>query len=202
MPSEAYYTLLINGDRFFCYKYATNANQYIQIEDLPEYEAMLTGECVAVVDNGSLNTEGNTEIFSIGFVTYWKASWTDKNGKMRLDRHPLICICVEHDDEKTFHHALQLLVDKDAVSDGKTIRFYHNGRIAVGKMGSGKKSELCDMVAKRYPKILDGEKYYLGSITADYLLRLDEPDVIDLIINLISYFIVRDEFREIVKNRT
>lgn len=53
MPSEAYYTLLINGDRFFCYKYTTNANQYIQIEDLPEYEAMLTGECVAVVDNGS-----------------------------------------------------------------------------------------------------------------------------------------------------
>ena len=286
------YTLLINGVRFFCYKYDTAANQYIQIEDLPEYEAMLTGECVAVVDNGPperlsydaledelrrmfaededsyftdiskytpwelalpafnlweglldvrvkmpvgdyglfeliedygvrmliygnasggqfygpyrsflVNIEGNTEIFSIGFTTYWKASWTDKNGKMRTDRHPLTCICVAHDDEKTSHHALQLLVDEDAIPDGRTVRFYHNGRIAVGKMGSGKKSELRDMVAKRYPKILDDEKYYLGSITADHLLRLDEPDVIDLIVNLISYSIVRDEFREIVKKR-
>ena len=286
------YTLLINGDRSFCYKYDTSVNQYIQIEDLPEYGAMLTGECVAVVDNGPperlpyekledelksmfaedddsyftdiskytpwelalpafnlweglldvrvkmpigdyglfeliedygvrmltygnasggqfygpyrsflVSIDGNTEIFSIGFATYWKASWTDKNGKMRTDKHPLTCICVAHDDEKTSHHALQLLVDEDAVSDGRTVRFYHNGRIAVGKMGSGKKSELRAMVAKRHPKILEGEKYYLGSITADHLLRLDEPDVIDLIVNLISYAIVRDEFREMVKNR-
>lgn len=44
-------------------------------------------------------------------------------------------------------------------------------------------------------------KYYLGSITADHLLRLDEPDVINLVVNLISYSIIRDEFREVVKSR-
>ena len=94
------------------------------------------------------------------------------------------------------------MVDEDAKIDGKTVKFYHSGRIAIGRIGSGKKSELRALVNKRYPKILaEGDKYYLGSITADHLLRLDEPDVMDLITNLISYSIVRDEYRNIVKSR-
>lgn len=68
-------------------------------------------------------------------------------------------------------------------------------------IGSGKKSELRELVEKRYPQIIVKDRYYLGKITADHLLRLDEPDVTNLIVNLISYAIVRDEFREIVKAR-
>jgi hypothetical protein len=283
------YTLLINGDREFCYKYDETKKQYVQIEELPKYADMLTGDCVPVEqealperipfekleeelrsafaeDEDGYHTDiskytpmelalpvfnlweglldvrvkmptgkygmfelledygvrmltygnaaggqyygpyrsflvsidGNTEIFSIGINTYWKTSWIDNNipGK-----HPLTCICVAHDNEKTSHHALQMVVDEDAVAAGKTVKFYHNGRIAIGSIGSGKKSELREMVSRRYPKILTEGKYYLGSITADHMLRLDEPDVIDLVVNLISYSIVRDEFREIVKAR-
>ena len=145
-----------------------------------------------------VRVDGNTEFFSIGVSTYEKASWVNKKG---ADIHPLTCINVAHDDEKTSHHSLQLLVDEDALAEGKTVRFYHNGRIAIGRIGSGKKSELKELVSRRYPKIVKDGKYYLGSITADHLLRLDEPDVVDLIVNLISYAIVRDEFREIVKAR-
>ena len=286
------FTVLINGDSEFCYKYIESSKQYAQIEDLPKYTDMLTGECVPIEpkepperlpyekledelkmefaeDEDSLysdiskytpmelalpifnlweglldvkvkmptgdyglfelledygvrmltygnasggqfygpyrsflvSIDGNTEIFSIGIATYWKASWMDKNNEIIPEKHPLTCICVAHDDEKTSHHALQLLIDEDAVADGKTVNFYHNGRIAIGRIGSGKKSELRDMVSKRYPKILTKDKYYLGSITADHLLRLDEPDVVDLVVNLISYSIVRDEFREMVKAR-
>ena len=148
-----------------------------------------------------VDVSGSTEIFSIGFGTYWKSSWIVKDGNMRPDRHPKTCLSIAHDDEKSSHHSLQLLVDDDAVATGKIVRFYHNGRIAIGKIGSGKKSELHDLVAKRYPKILTDDKYYLGKVTADHLLRLDEPDVIDLIVNLISYSIVRDEYREDVKAR-
>ena len=93
-----------------------------------------------------------------------------------------------------------MVVDEDAKVDGKTVKFYHSGRIAIGRIGSGKKSELRALVNKRYPKILaEGDKYFLGSITADHLLRLDEPAVINLITNLISYSMVRDEFRSMVK---
>jgi len=289
------YTLLTNGQDFFCYKYDEGQNQHIQITGLPKYSAMLTGDCVEIPIEGPppripfedlekeltayfaesdddsyysdiskytpmgialpvfnlweglmdvrvkmpagdyglfeliedygvrMLTYGNasggqffgpyrsflvkigedTEFFSIGLSTYWKNAWTDDKGNMRDDRHPLTSLNVAHDDGKTSHHSLQLLVDEDCVAKGKTLHFYHNGRIAIGRIGSGKKSELRELVAKRYPKILSGkgEKYYLGSITADHLLRLDEPDVIELIVNLISYAIVRDEFREIVKAR-
>ena len=105
------------------------------------------------------------------------------------------------DDDNKSHHCLQLSIDQSTEADGQTIKFYHNGKITVGNQGSGKASELKELVEKRYPKIVMGDKFYLGSITADHLLRLDEPDVIDLIVNLISYSIVRDEYREIVNNR-
>ena len=105
------------------------------------------------------------------------------------------------DDDNKSHHCLQLSIDQSTEADGQTIKFYHNGKITVGNQGSGKASELKELVEKRYPKIVMGDEFYLGSITADHLLRLDEPDVIDLIVNLISYSIVRDEYREIVNNR-
>ncbi len=279
------FSLVINSECDFCFKYDEEKNAYIEIETLPEYKDMLTGECVPVVveelpnripfdqlenelktafdesDDGYftdiskytpmaiaipvfnlweglldvrvkmpsgnyglfklkqdygvrmltygnaaggqfygpyrsfvVEIDGSTEIFSIGISTYLKSS---KKEDMPLQT----CINVAHDDEKTSHHALQLIVDEDTVVNGKNVQFYHNGRIAIGRIGSGKKSELKNLVNKRYPKIITDGKYYLGSITADHLLRLDEPDVVDLIVNLISYSIVRDEMREIVKAR-
>ncbi len=142
-----------------------------------------------------VKVDGNTELYSLSFNAY-----RDLDDERSGNRTNTI-LCVAHDDEKTSHHSLQLSIEQCAVANGKTIEFYHNGRITVGNLGSGKKSELKELVEKRYPKIVMGDKYYLGSITADHLLRLDEPDVINLIVNLISYSIVRDEFREIVKNR-
>jgi len=142
-----------------------------------------------------VDVNGNTEFFSISVASYYKSSW-DLN-----EKHPLTSICVAHDTDTRGHHSLQLLVDEDCVTSGRTVHAYHNGRIAIGRIGSGKKAELRDLVSKRYPKILKGECYYLGSFTADHLLQLDEPDVTDLIVNLISYAIVRDEYREIVKAR-
>lgn len=58
-------------------------------------------------------------------------------------------------------------------------------------------------VADRYPQIISGKKFYLGSLHNDRLFRLDDAEVINLIVNFISYAIVRDEYREFVKkNKT
>lgn len=140
-----------------------------------------------------VDVNGNTEFYSIGFGTYWKSGW-DLN-----EKPPMTCISVAHDDEKVSHHALQLVAEDNVVVIGKKLKFYHHGRIAIGRIGSGKKVELMEMVSEKYPKIVDGNRYYLGEINSDHLLRLDEPDVIDLVVNLISYSIVRDEYREKVK---
>lgn len=140
-----------------------------------------------------VEVDGNTEFYSLGVSSYWKDGW-ESQGK-----NPKTCICVAHDDEETSHHALQLVVEDNSVVNGDVVVFYHHGRIAIGRMGSGKKSDLMSMVKRRYPKIIDGNRYCLGSIKNDHLLRLDEPDVIELVVNLISYSIVRDEYRKKVK---
>ena len=138
-----------------------------------------------------VNVDGNTEFYSIAVTTYWKST-APENVKT--------CICVAHDDEKTAHHALQLVVDDNvSVIDG-TVTFYHHGKIAIGRSGSGKIEELRKVVSERYPEILDGKKFNLGKLTNDRLWRLDDKEVIKVITNMISYAIVRDEYRKIKKN--
>lgn len=141
-----------------------------------------------------VEVDGNTEFFSVGLATYWKSSWD------LAEKPPKTAICVAHDDEETSHHALQLVAEDNLVLKGKTLRFYHHGRIAVGRIGSGKKAGLMELVSKRYPQIIHQDGYYLGKFTADHLLRLDEPDMIELVVNLISYSIVRDEYRQALKS--
>lgn len=132
----------------------------------------------------------NVEFYSIGVTTYCKSTSSEK---------VKTCIAVAHDDEKESHHALQLVADDNLVVRGNTIDFYHHGKIAIGNLGSGKVDELRSFVADRYPQIISGNKFYLGSLTNDRLFRLNDPDVIRLIVNLISYAMIRDEYREFVK---
>ena len=140
-----------------------------------------------------IDVDGSTEFFSLSLSSYGRNGWSPDK------KPPKTCICVAHDDDEMSHHALQLVAEDNTVLKGNVVQFYHHGRIAIGRIGSGKKDDLMEMVRNRYPKIIHGNKYYLGSIKNDHLLRLDEPDVIDLIVNLISYSIVRDEFRQVVK---
>lgn len=137
-----------------------------------------------------VRVNGNVEFYSIGVTTYCKSTSTDK---------VKTCIAIAHDDEKESHHALQLVADDNLMVHGNKIDFYHHGKIAIGKLGSGKIDDLRMFVEDRYPQIISGNKFYLGSLTNDRLFRLDDPDVIHLIVNLISYAMIRDEYREYVK---
>ena len=142
-----------------------------------------------------VDINGNAEFFSIGLSTYHTTARENKGLPAKT------CICVAHDDEKTAHHSLQLVVEDNLVLSEDTVKFYHSGRIAVGRSGSGKVSELRDLVSKRYPSIIDGERYYLGELDNNHSFKINEPEIVNLITNLISYAIIRDEYREIVKKR-
>lgn len=109
------------------------------------------------------------------------------------------CLVVAHDDEKVAHHALQLVIDDNLIVSGDIVEFYHHGRIAVGRMGRGKIDELRQFVAAKRPELISGKKFYLGKVINDRLWRLDGPEVIQLIVNLISYAMLRDEYRDFVK---
>jgi hypothetical protein len=54
-------------------------------------------------------------------------------------------------------------------------------------------------VDSRYPHIIDGSRFNLGTLTDDRLWNLDDPEVISFVENLLSYALIRDEYREYVK---
>lgn len=137
-----------------------------------------------------IDFNGSTEFVSISITTYWKASNPD-NVKT--------CLVVAIDNEKSTHHALQLVIDDNLIVSGNRCDFFHHGRIAIGNKGSGKIDELRTFVLNRYPQIISNNKFYLGTLVHDRLWGLDDPQVIKLLENLISYALIRDEYREFVK---
>ena len=56
-------------------------------------------------------------------------------------------------------------------------------------------------VAERYPKIIDGKRFNLGSLKNDYQWNIDQPDVTEVIVNLIFYALIRDEYRDYIKKQ-
>ena len=99
------------------------------------------------------------------------------------------------------HNALQYSVDKNIVRIGEAYHFYHNGRIAVGKIGSGKSSELKELLENLYPVIIKNGKIELGTVHNNELLYMDTPEIMTLVENLLSYALIRDEYREICKRK-
>ena len=137
-----------------------------------------------------IEKDGSTEFVSIGFSTYGSFSKPD------------VCktvLNVAIDNEKETHHALQLVIDDNLRYTGNKFTFHHHGRIAVGNKGSGKVSELREFVRARYPQIISGNQFNLGSLVFDRDWELNDPEVIKLVENLISYALVRDEYRAFVK---
>lgn len=133
---------------------------------------------------------GSTEIVSIGFSPY--GSFSNPN----IEKTAMV-VAIDNDDDS--HHALQFSIDDNLIQNGDIYTFYHHGRIAVGNKGSGKVSELMAFVAKRYPKIIDGKKFNLGSLEYNKDWNLDDADVENFIENVIIYALIRDEYREFVK---
>ena len=84
---------------------------------------------------------------------------------------------------------------------GNQLIFYHSGKIGVGNIGSGKIDGIRDLIRKEYPEIISANKFNLGVLTHDRLWNLDDAEECKLVENLISYALLRDEYRKIVKER-
>ena len=135
-----------------------------------------------------INYNGDTKIVSISVSSY------------RTERNPTekTTINVAIDRELDTHHALECSIDNSFEIIGNRIKFFNSGRIAVGKIGSAPVAGLRKLVAQKYPQIIDGEKFYLGTLTHNRLWYLDDIEVMQVIENLISYALIRDDYRELV----
>ena len=55
-------------------------------------------------------------------------------------------------------------------------------------------------IKNKYPELLnDSDEIVLGKIKNNKLLYVNQPEVQNLIVNLIKYALVRDEYRDYVK---
>lgn len=168
---------------------------FIMKEDLGvrllEYGNAAGGKFSGAYRSFLVEYEGSTEIVSIGMSIY--VTWAHQDVNKTV-------LNVAIDNEKSAHHALQLVLDDNVRVVGEKCFFYHHGRIAVGKIGSGKVDELRTFVEDRAPELISGKQFFLGKLTNDRLWNLDDPEVMSLIKNLISYALIRDEYRAFVKN--
>lgn len=185
-----------------CYKYDEAKQECIPIEKLPEYKDMLKGK-YEEMEIGELPPripfEKLQAYLEEDFATYEEDFYGYEISKLTPMVNVKTCICIAHDDEKDAHHALQLVVEDNVVVNQDKVDFYHHGAITVGKYGRGKTADLRMFVTDCYPQIISDNKFFLGNITNNRLWRLDDPEVINVIVNMIYYSIVREEYREFVK---
>ena len=106
----------------------------------------------------------------------------------------IICIAIDGENKSNPHHALQLNVNRNLEIIDDKIKFFHDGRITKGQ-GALKVDGLRKLVAEKYPEIIYGKKFYLGTLTHDRLWYLDDEEVMQVVENLISYALIRDDYR-------
>lgn len=133
-----------------------------------------------------IDFRGNTELVSINVAAAYEET---------------TYLNVAIDDDTTGHHALQYSIDRELGMVGNQLIFYHSGKIGVGKIGAGKIDGLRDLIRREYPEIISGNKFNIGVLTHDRLWNLDDAEECKLVENLISYALLRDEYRKIVKEQ-
>lgn len=105
-------------------------------------------------------------------------------------------LCVGVEDQTHSHHSLQLSMERNLLCHCNRFKVTHSGRIGVSNIGSGKIEELKKGLERCYPHILVDNKIVLGTLINDRLFYLDDAAVVNLMENLISYALIRDEYRE------
>ena len=128
-----------------------------------------------------VDIDGSIEFISLG-VNAYSANRT------------IICVAIDRDDGSP-HHALQLAVDSFIVLDGQKCSFGHNGRIAVGRSGSGKAADLKKLLKQYAQHLMVNDEIRLGGFAYTANVFIDEPQMVQFVSNLINYSIVRDKYR-------
>lgn len=110
-----------------------------------------------------------------------------------VDSPQYICVAIDRENG-TSHHSLQLNVETNFLTYDEKIRFLHDGLITKFR-GRLPTEGLRKLVSEKYPEIIYGKKFYLGTLTHNRLFYLDDPEVMKVIENLISYALIRDDYR-------
>lgn len=131
---------------------------------------------------------GDTKFVSIAVSSYVR--WSNLS-------NVLTAINVAVDRGEKSHNSLELVVDDNVEVVGNEVKIFHNWSMTNGNKGAVKREVVKAFVSERYPQIRHADKCFLGTLTHDRLWRLDDPEVIPVIENFISYALLRDDLRKL-----
>ncbi|MGE4507081.1 MAG: DnaJ C-terminal domain-containing protein [Eubacteriaceae bacterium] len=83
------------------------------------------------------------------------------------------------------------------IDKSKTI-LTHNGSVS---QKSARKGDLIELIFEKYPYLIKGDMIQLGELLNTGLLYMDTPCVIDLIVNLIRYTLIRDDYKKFLNQK-
>jgi hypothetical protein len=112
--------------------------------------------------------------------------------------HTILIVAIDDFDRK--HNSLQLNLDTFADYGSDEVTIWHSGRLTAGNRGRAPDADVIAFVRKRAPHLAtDDGRVLLGTLPRRRLLSWS--DVRELVLNLIDYALVRDEFRSTLKIR-
>lgn len=133
-----------------------------------------------------INYKGNTKFINLAFFDYGTST--------------ILTVSTDQENNKP-HNSLQYSIKSNLIKQGESYRFVHSGRIAVGNIGSGKAVDLKQKLSCQYPAIINDNTIDLGTINNNKLLYMDDPQIVRFVENLLSYALLRDEYREELKKQ-
>ena len=138
-----------------------------------------------IYENGNIDTVLNSRLFVVNYKGNEKFVGIAVSSYFRSRTH--IDVSIEVNNDRSFNTSLDLVVDNNVELHKNKIIFYHTEFTDDG---------LKNFVSRIYPQIIDGDRFYLGTLTHDRLWNLDDPEVINFVENLISYALIRDEYQK------
>ena len=84
---------------------------------------------------------------------------------------------------------------------GDAFHFIHHGRLTCGKWGACKVSDFKEYLRDKAPFLIKNDKIDLGTLHNDRLICMNDPEMVSFIENVLTYGLVRDEYRDLVEKR-
>ena len=103
------------------------------------------------------------------------------------------------DDYDKHHASLGLCIENNIKFRSNNVDIWHDGKMAVGNIGSVKSSDVIDYISKRDEELILNNKIFLGSLDNSKPLFMDSEDIAEFLGRTIKYAFLRDEYRNIVK---
>jgi hypothetical protein len=113
------------------------------------------------------------------------------------NRNSITSLIVAIDDFENKHNSLELNIDKNLFQEGDKWILKHDGRLTVGKKGAAKINDVISFCKMHIPDLIINDQIILGELKNNELLSWQNSQ--HVVINLIRYALVRDQYRKSVQ---